>query len=63
MKKKIRYYFCPSSFAFKSNMKSHVESAHGGRKSICEICLSSFMQKSSLKEHVESIHTGKKHPM
>ena len=47
------------SFTQKGDLKTHIESVHGGITFKCDICPSNFTHKGNLKTHIESVHGGK----
>ena len=53
---------CEYSSEFSANLKSHMSTIHGGKKSfIGIICNGSFEEKIKLQKHIESVQ-GKKVP-
>lgn len=49
---------CGHTYSSTSNLQTHIENVHKGRRYLCSQCSDIFTAKSSLRRHAEKVHPG-----
>src|SRR6266404_27202 len=52
---------CDNTFANKTNLKSHIETVHQGKRNYsCHLCEKKYSTGSNLNAHVKIVHEGRR---